>query len=247
MGRRRIERDKLPRHIAIIMDGNGRWARERGMPRIAGHKAGVKAVREVVSACGELGIEFLTLYTFSSENWKRPQSEVQALMGYLEEYMVREREKLDRNNVRLKVIGRLEGLPERVRERIRETEDLLKDNDGLTLVLAINYGGRWEIVDAVRRISEDVINGRLDPEGIDEGLFSRYLYDPEIPDPDLLIRTGGEMRVSNFLLWQIAYTELYITNVYWPDFRKRHLIEAILDYQRRERRFGGVRWEGSSL
>ena len=247
MARRRIERDKLPRHIAIIMDGNGRWARERGMPRIAGHKAGVKAVREVVSACGELGIEFLTLYAFSSENWKRPQSEVQALMGYLEEYMVKEREKLDRNNVRLKVIGRLGGLPERVRERIQETEDLLKDNDGLTLVLAINYGGRWEIVDAVRRISEDVVKGRLNPEGIDEELFSSYLYDPEVPDPDLLIRTGGEMRVSNFLLWQIAYTELYITNIYWPDFRKKHLIEAILDYQRRERRFGGIRWGGSSL
>lgn len=229
------------------MDGNGRWAKERGMPRIAGHRAGIKAVRETVSACGELGIKYLTLYTFSSENWKRPPSEIQALMGYLEEYMVKEREELDKNNVRLKVIGRLDGLPEGARTRILETEEFLRDNDGLTLVLAINYGGRWEIVDAVKRISEDAIRGRISLEGIDETVFSRYLYDPEIPDPDLLIRTGGEMRISNFLLWQIAYTELWITDIYWPDFRKEHLIEAIADYQRRERRFGGIRWERSSL
>jgi len=235
-----LDPQRLPRHIAIIMDGNGRWARKRHLPRVEGHKAAVRAVREVVETCGKLGVEVLTLYTFSTENWKRPKSEVGTLMALLKEQLRREAQELNKNNVQLRAIGEIDELPPDVAEELRRAIELTKDNTGLKLVLAVNYGGRREIARAARRLAEAALKGQIDPSRIDEDLFSKYLYDPDLPDPDLLIRTSGEMRVSNFLLWQIAYTELYITPVLWPDFRKEHLLEAILEYQRRERRFGGI-------
>jgi undecaprenyl diphosphate synthase len=241
----RIERQikrkgNLPRHVAVIMDGNGRWARRRGLPRIAGHRAAIKAVRDVVKGCGSLGIGYLTLYTFSVENWKRPAREVGALMRFLRDTLRKETEELDRNNVTLGAIGRLDDLPEPVREALAVAIDALRANTGLHLILALSYGGRAEIVDAMRRIGKDIKGGRLSPGDIDDALFRSYLYAPSIPDPDLLIRTSGEMRVSNFLLWQIAYSELWVTDTLWPDFRKQQLYEAVSDYQERERRFGRV-------
>ena len=238
--KRILAKGHLPRHIAIIMDGNGRWARRRGLPRMAGHRAGIAAVREVVKGCGNLGIEYLTLYTFSVENWSRPAREVKALMIFLRQTLRKEVEELDRNRVRLRAIGRIEDLPEAVRAELARAITHLDKNRGLNLVLALSYGGRAEILDAVRSLGLDLQSGKADVQAVDADLFRSYLYAGDIPDPDLLIRTSGEMRISNFLLWQIAYSELWITEVFWPDFRRKHLYESIIDYQQRERRFGRV-------
>jgi len=235
-----LRKGGLPRHIAIIMDGNGRWARRRGLPRVAGHRAGLKAVRDTVKGCASLGVEYLTLYTFSVENWKRPAREVNALMKFLRETLKNETRELADNNVRLKVIGRTQDLPESVTDEIARAEGTLKDNTGLTLVLALSYAGRVEILDATRKIAGQVRRGKLREKDIDDDLFRSYLYTSGIPDPDLLIRTSGELRISNFLLWQIAYSELWITDTLWPAFRRKHLYQAIKEYQERERRFGRV-------
>ena len=234
------KRGNLPRHIAIIMDGNGRWARRRGLPRIAGHRKAVESVRDVVEACGELGIEVLTLYTFSVENWGRPREEVTALMGLLVETIRKEIDDLAKNNVHLVTMGHLEDLPPITRESLEYGMERTRHNTGLILNLALSYGGRREIVDAVKAIARKVLRGELQPDEIDESVISDHLYTAGLPDPDLLIRTSGEMRISNFLLWQLAYTEMYITEILWPDFRREHLYEAIRAYQHRERRFGLV-------
>ena len=233
-------RGDLPRHIAVIMDGNGRWAQRRGMPRIAGHRAGRHAVRETVRTCAELGIEALTLYTFSRENWKRPSYEVHALWRFLEEVLRTEFLELSENNVRLIASGDLPRIPSSTKRALDAAQEDLSQNTGLILNLALSYGGRDEIVRAARRFAEDVREGRMKPEEMSESLFQTYLFAPELPDPDLLIRTSGEMRLSNFLLWQAAYSEIVVTSTLWPDFRKRHLYEAIAEYQERSRRFGGV-------
>lgn len=230
----------LPRHIAVIMDGNGRWAKKRGLPRIEGHRAGRKAVREAVEGCVELGVQVLTLYTFSVENWSRPEREVSALMLFLRQTLKQEREELRKNDVRLGVIGRVSDLPKAVRKVLDETIDDLKESKGLLLNLALSYGGRAEIVDAVRKIAADARLAQTKPEEIDEKFIERRLYTAGIPDPDLLIRTSGEMRVSNFLLWQLAYSEMWVTETLWPDFRKKHLFEAVRNYQKRQRRFGRI-------
>jgi undecaprenyl diphosphate synthase len=235
-----LETGSLPRHIAIIMDGNGRWARQRRLPRIAGHREGINSVREVVRVTGELGVDVLTLYVFSAENWRRPKREIGALMQLLRETIRREIEDLMRNKVRLAVIGRLQDVAPAARQVLTDAVQATAQNTGLLLNLAINYGGRTELIDAVRGLVRDVQEGDVSPEAIDEKVFEKYLYTGQLPDPDLLIRTSGEMRISNFLLWQIAYTEIYVTDVLWPDFRREHLYQAILDYQNRERRFGGV-------
>ncbi len=234
------KRGGLPRHVAVIMDGNGRWAKQRGLPRVAGHQEGINSVRAVVEACGELGIQVLTLYTFSTENWRRPQSEVSALMRLLLQTIRKEVDELDRNNVRLMTIGHLEDLPQAARRGVLNTVRRLSKNTGLTVNLALSYGGRVEIVDAVRAIVGAALRGELRPEEIDEQTVARFLSTRDIPDPDLLIRTSGELRLSNFLLWQLAYTEIYVTDVLWPDFRKKEFFAAIEAYQRRERRFGRV-------
>jgi undecaprenyl diphosphate synthase len=229
----------LPRHVAIIMDGNGRWARKRGFPRVAGHKVGLESVRAMVKACQELGIGYLTLYAFSAENWRRPRAEVSFLMALLKTYLRREIAELHKNGVRLNAIGRLEELPTPARRELASAMDKTRDNQGLVLTLAINYGGRHEILDAARRWAQAVKAGKEKAALTDES-FSRYLYDGSLPDPDLLIRTSGEFRLSNFLLWQSAYSEIFITPVLWPDFRKPQLLAALKDYQARERRFGDV-------
>jgi undecaprenyl diphosphate synthase len=231
---------RLPRHIAMIMDGNGRWARERGLERVEGHVRGAETVRRVVEECCRLGIGQLTLYSFSSENWKRPQREVDFLMGLLRQYLVAERPEIMRQNIRFRVIGRRGELSPEVVAEIVETERLSAGNTGTTLALAVNYGSRSEIVDAVRLIAERVRDGRLDPAAIDEGTISNSLYTAGMPDPDLLIRTAGEMRVSNYLLWQISYAELWVTPVCWPDFTTDVFHAALRDYAGRERRFGGL-------
>jgi undecaprenyl diphosphate synthase len=238
MTERRLQKDRLPRHVAIIMDGNGRWAEARGLERNAGHRAGVEAVKATVRAANELGIPRLTLYSFSSENWNRPKSEVQELMRLLDQYLETEVDEVMRNGIRVQAIGRLDRLPPPVRKRLFDVIDRSKDNREMTLVFALSYGGRQEIVDAVRRILKDAEQGKLDADAVDEKTFAAYLYAPDAPDPDLLIRTGAELRVSNFLLWQIAYSEIHATSAMWPEFRKEHLVEALLDYQGRERRFG---------
>jgi len=238
MPERRLHKDRLPRHVAIIMDGNGRWAEARGLERNAGHREGVEAVKATVRAANELGIPRLTLYSFSSENWNRPKGEVQELMRLLEQYLETEMDEVMRNGIRIQAIGRLDRLPPRVRKRLDDVIERSKDNREMTLVFALSYGGRQEIVDAVRRILRDAEQGKIDAESLDDKTFTAYLYDGGSPDPDLLIRTGAELRISNFLLWQIAYAEIHATSVMWPDFRKEHLVEAILDYQSRERRFG---------
>ena len=232
------ESSKFPQHIAIIMDGNGRWAEGRGLPRLLGHRAGAHAVRHITEACCELGISALTLYAFSWENWGRPAGEIDDLMDLLKEFLDAEAATLQRNRVRLQAIGRLDELPEAVRRllarRIEETAPFTR----MTLTLALSYGGRQEIVDATRRIAERVRRGELSPEQIDERVVAEHLYLPSLPDPDLLIRTSGEQRISNFLLWQISYCELYVTPTLWPDFTKEVLLEAIAAYQHRDRRFG---------
>ena len=232
--------ERIPVHIAIIMDGNGRWAALRNKPRTYGHEAGVKAVRRVVEACGEIGVKYLTLYTFSSENWRRPRHEVSALMSLLSRTTRDALDDLLRNNVKLITTGRINGLPLERRRVITEAVERTRNNTGLVLNLALNYGGRTEILDAVRAIANAVKAGMLDINDIDEELFSSFLYTSGVPDPDLLIRTSGERRISNFLLWQTSYTELYIIETLWPDFGRRELFEAVLDYQQRERRFGRV-------
>jgi len=231
---------RLPRHVAAIMDGNGRWATQRGLPRVAGHSEGVSSVRNTVRTAGELGVEFLTLYAFSSENWQRPRQEVSTLMSLLERSIDRELPELMARNVRFRVIGRPNGVPDTVRRRIGHVVDTTSRNTGLTLIMAFNYGGRDELVDGCRALAREVAAGRLRPEDIDEVRLSRALYTDGVPDPDLLIRTGGEMRVSNFLLWQIAYTELWVTPTLWPDFGARDLCVAIAEFQQRDRRFGRV-------
>ena len=233
-----IDHNKLPRHIAIIMDGNGRWARKKNLSRISGHLKGVDAVKEVVTACRELGIKILTLYAFSIENWKRPAEEVMALMKLLREYLIKESEEMIQNNIRLNAIGRLEDLPPDVQDVLKETMKKTEKNDGMILNLALSYGGRSEILHAIQGILSDFEKGRIQSEEMNIQRFSQYLWTKGLPDPDLLIRTSGELRVSNFLLWQIAYTELYVTETLWPDFDRGELLKAIADYQSRERRFG---------
>ena len=220
------------------MDGNGRWAEARGLSRIEGHRQGLESVRATVRAAHELGVQTLTLYAFSLENWNRPKTEVDELMRLLERYIDAELAEVHRNGIRVRSIGRLDRLPASVYEKLRQAQELTRVNREMQLVFAISYGARAEIVDAAKRLLHDAEMGKVDPERLDEKTFSAYLYDPEIADPDLLIRTGGESRVSNFLLWQIAYTEFYVSEVRWPDFRKSHLVEAIIDYQGRERRYG---------
>lgn len=231
---------RLPLHMAIIMDGNGRWAKKRHLPRVAGHNEGVKSVRAVVEAAGDLGIKVLTLYTFSKENWYRPRQEVSALMKLLVSTLRKEIDELDENNVVLKAIGNIEDMPEAAYDEILFGIERTKHNTGLILNLALSYSGRQEIVDAVREIAQKVKAGLIQPEEIGEQVFAAHLHSYDLPDPDLLIRTSGESRISNFLLWQLAYTEIYVTNTLWPDFKKQELYEAILNYLNRERRFGRV-------
>lgn len=229
---------EIPRHIAIIMDGNGRWAKMQGKSRVFGHRAGVKSVRDIMEVCGQIGVKFLTLYTFSTENWKRPKSEVGVLMQLLIKSLKGETKELHKNDVRLVSTGDMSALPKPVRQELEESIEKLSGNKRLTLNLALNYSGRWDIVNAVKNISKDVITSGLNPDNINEDVFSRYLATAEIPDPELMIRTGGEFRISNFLLWQLAYTEIYIDKEYWPAYRRENLYEAIRSYQKRERRFG---------
>jgi undecaprenyl diphosphate synthase len=235
-----IDSTRLPQHIAVIMDGNGRWARKRGLPRVAGHRAGIKSVREILETSAQLGLEFLTLYAFSAENWQRPPSEVSYLMGLIEEYVFKELNTLTENNIRFRVLGRMYDLAPSVRKKLDEAIGRTAGNTGLNFNVALNYGGRGEIVDAVKNLARLCLSGSLDPDVIDEQMVSANLYTSDQPDPDLLIRTSGELRISNFLLWQLAYSEIVITPVLWPDFRKEHFFQSIITYQGRERRFGKV-------
>lgn len=235
-----IDRNTVPKHIAVIMDGNGRWAKKHGKPRIFGHKNGVKAVRETTEAAAEIGVEYLTLYAFSTENWKRPKLEVDALMSLLVETIGKEVKTLNKNNIRLQAIGDIDKLPSRSRKALEKGIAQTADNTQMTLILALNYSAKWEIIEAARSLAQEVKAGKLEPEDIDERVFSAALSTRGLPDPELLIRTSGESRISNFLLWQIAYAELYFTPLYWPEFRKEHFFTAVLDYQSRERRFGMI-------
>ncbi|MBI3252975.1 MAG: isoprenyl transferase [Candidatus Omnitrophica bacterium] len=235
--------NKIPRHIAIIMDGNGRWARERGLPRAAGHRAGVKTVREIVKASLDLGVPVLTLYAFSQENWKRPKEEVSLLMELLDYFLNKEIDRLKKEGVRVRTIGRIEALPERTLKKVKAAMEATRHNDKLILNVALNYGARTEILDAVNQIVEKARAGGvpgMNGSGLTEEVFSNYLYTKGLPDPDLLIRTSGEMRLSNFLLWQLSYAEIYITKKYWPDFAREDYLKAIREYQRRDRRFGDI-------
>ena len=233
-----MEQRKLPKHIAIIMDGNGRWATLQGLPRVLGHRAGVETVRRIVEASSEIGIRALTLYAFSSENWDRPSNEIGDLMHLLDEFIELELPTMRKNSIRLRAIGRLHLLPETTLVRLQRAIQETAQHDGLTLTLALSYGGRQEIVDACRRVAAEVKAGAVEPQQIDESTLASHLYAPDLPDPDLLIRTSGEQRISNFLLWQISYTELYLTQKLWPDFSKQDLLDAVEEYERRERRFG---------
>ena len=235
-----IGNGNIPAHIAIIMDGNGRWAQKRGLPRIAGHNEGVESVRDTVEACGQLGVKFLTLYAFSTENWKRPKDEVSLLMRLLMRALRDETDKLYNNNVRVLTIGDTASLPQEVQNELRDAIDKTKQNSGLNLILALSYSGRWDITNAIKAIAADVKAGTVDPQTVDEKTVSRYLSTKDVPDPDLLVRTSGELRVSNFLLWQLAYSEIFISDCFWPDFRRGELYKAIADYQKRERRYGMV-------
>ncbi|RMG40837.1 MAG: isoprenyl transferase [Planctomycetota bacterium] len=232
--------EQLPRHVAVIMDGNGRWARRRSLPRIEGHRRGVRSVRAVVEECARLRLEQLTLYCFSSENWKRPREEQDLLMDLLVQYLISERDEIMRQNIRFRTIGRIQELPRRVQREIACTTTLSRDNTGMTLCLALNYGSRCEIVDAVRRIAGQIRAGQLEPAQIDEATVAANLYTADMPDPDLVIRTAGEMRLSNYLLWQISYAELWVTRDCWPDFGIEHLHRALIDYAGRTRRYGGL-------
>ncbi len=232
--------DSVPRHVAIILDGNGRWAKQRGLSRIFGHEEGARAVRQSVEGCGELGVEFLTLYAFSQENWRRPKLEVSALMTLLQKFLRDTTPELHERNVRLQAIGRLNELPASCQQQLEKSMASTASNTGLTLILALSYSGRVEVIDAVKSIVQAIKEGQIDDTMIDADLFSRHLYTHRYPDPDLLIRTSGEMRLSNFLLWQLSYTEIYFTKTLWPDFRKEDLLEAIRDYSNRQRRYGSL-------
>lgn len=229
-----------PGHVAIIMDGNGRWAKQRFMPRVAGHRAGMNTVRMAVRTSGELHIDYLTLYAFSTENWTRPRAEVNALMDLLLKYLKIEADDLDRNNVRLRTVGRTNQLPQQVQDALSETEERLDRNDGLTLILALSYSGKAELLDAVKKMVADAASGSITPDSVNDKMFRNYMYLPEAPDPDLMIRTSGEMRISNFYLWQLAYAELAVTSTLWPDFSREQYLKLILDYCMRDRRYGGV-------
>lgn len=231
---------EIPRHIAIIMDGNGRWAKDRGKPRREGHRVGAASVEAALETCGEIGVEYLTLYAFSAENWKRPETEITALMGLMTHFLKEKTPKLMANNIRLQVIGQIDRLPESNRAALEKTIAKTVNNDGLTLVVALSYGSREEIVEATRKLMEKAVAGEVDPVKLDNELFAQHLDTAGISDPDLLIRTSGEFRISNFLLWQISYAEIVITNTFWPDFRRQHLLDAIGEYQSRQRRFGGI-------
>lgn len=233
-----LDRDRLPKHIAIIMDGNGRWAKERSQDRVYGHHEGVISVRDIVNTCGELGIGYLTLYAFSTENWNRPQEEVNALMELLVNTIRKEAEELKKNNVRLHVIGDFDSLPAICQQELNEAKEMTAANTGLNLILALSYSSRWEIMHAAKKFAQDVKDGKLQAEQLTDEVFHQYLTTAAFPDPELMIRTSGEYRISNYLLYQLAYAELYFTPTHWPDFRKQNLYEALLDYQQRERRFG---------
>ena len=235
-----IDKDNIPKHIAIIMDGNGRWAKKRKLPRTMGHKAGVETIRRVIKESHALGIKYLTLYAFSTENWRRPDDEVSALMKLLVEYLRNELAELNRNDVVIKILGDIKRLPKDAQKEILEAIETTKNNKGIVLNIAFNYGGRDEIIRAVKLVSKEVAKGNINIEDIDENIFEKYLYTSDIPDPDLIIRPSGEQRISNFLLWQCAYSEFWYSNVCWPDFTEKHLHEAIYDYQHRDRRYGGV-------
>jgi undecaprenyl diphosphate synthase len=235
-----LDLGRLPRHVAVIMDGNGRWARQRRLPRVEGHRAGIAAVRATVETAARLELEALTLYAFSTENWKRPRLEVAALMALLKEYIRRELKTLLSNDIRFRVVGRMDGLEPSVQRALERALEATADCRGMVFNIALNYSGRVEIADAARALAEDVRAGRLDPSQVDEAAIASRLYTAGQPDPDLLIRTSGELRISNFLLWQIAYAEIHVTPVLWPDFRCRHFLESLLEYQKRERRYGGV-------
>ena len=230
----------IPQHVAIIMDGNGRWAKARGLPRIKGHEHGADAVRECVEGCGELKIEYLTLYAFSAENWQRPKTEVFALMRLLEKFLKEKTPELLEKNVRLQAIGRLTDLPASCQKQLHDSIERTSRNDGLTLILALSYGGRLEIIDGIKSLLREINAGHIDEAMIDVEMFSKHLYTRYYPDPDLLIRTSGEMRISNFLLWQLSYTEMYVTQTLWPDFTRKDLFEAVEEFSRRQRRYGGV-------
>jgi undecaprenyl diphosphate synthase len=234
----RIDKNKMPRHIAIIMDGNGRWAQEKGEDRLYGHFHGVESVRNIVEGCAELGIEYLTLYAFSTENWDRPEYEVTGLMELLVDTIRKEVETLNKNNIKLHVIGDMQMLPQYARQELNEALELTSANTGLNLVMALSYSSRWELVNAVQQIAKDVASGKINAEEVHQDTLQQYLLTSAFPDPELMIRTSGEYRISNFLLFQLAYAELYFTNVRWPDFRKENLYEAIIDFQGRQRRFG---------
>ena len=236
--RYQINIKKLPHHVAVIMDGNGRWAKQRGLERNMGHQEGVKAVREVIECAAELGLKYLTLYTFSKENWSRPDEEVSALMDLMAQALNNETGNLVKNNIRLRVIGDIEQLDNKIRKKLLDTIELTSKLTGLNLIVALSYSSRWEIFQAARKFAVDVKNGKINPDSENENIFGKYLSTAGIPDPELMIRTSGEMRISNFLLWQMAYTELYFTEVLWPDFRKENFYEAIINFQKRERRFG---------
>ena len=240
MSTEELDLDNIPNHIAIIMDGNGRWAKEKGLPRIAGHREGINSVRDITRICGEIGVKYLTLYTFSTENWNRPKKEVNALMNLLLSTIKMEVKELHKNNVKFSTIGDLSFLPKNTENGLKEGMDLTRNNTGLNLILALNYGSRKEIIDSVIEIANKVKSGEIDSNLINETLFSSFLYTKNYPDPDFLIRTSGELRISNFLLWQCAYTEMYLTNTYWPSFREEDLFKAILDFQNRERRYGKI-------
>lgn len=235
-----VDKNNIPQHIAIVMDGNGRWAKKRGLQRIMGHRNGVKAVREAAEIATELGVKYLTLYAFSTENWMRPQSEIDSLMSLLVNAIEDEEPTLLKNNIRLSSIGDLNALPKEVANKFNKVVQNTSKNTGLVLIIALSYSGRWEIADAAKRMCEDAVAGKLKIEEVNENCLSNYLQSSDTPDPDLFIRTGGDLRVSNFLLWEIAYTEFYFLDTLWPDFRKQHFIEAVLDFQKRERRFGKV-------
>ncbi len=234
----KIDRDRLPRHIAIIMDGNGRWARKRHLPRVMGHRVGVKSVEKIVTQCRKLGIEALTLYAFSDENWNRPREEIDTLMKILKRFLRKELNRMLKENIRFNTIGKIENLPKSAIDIIKETKDKTKNNNGMILTLALSYGSRGEIIEAIKRLFSDITKGKISIDDLDDSLFRRYLFTSGLPEPDILIRTSGELRISNFLLYQIAYTELYFTNVLWPAFRENELLKAILSFQQRKRRFG---------
>ncbi len=231
----------IPNHIAIIMDGNGRWAKDKGNIRLFGHKEGVESVRDITESCAQLGVNHLTLYAFSTENWNRPSDEVNGLMKLLVNSLKKEADRLHKNNIKLTSIGQITRLPKSCQSQLQEVIELTKDNDRLELCLALSYSGRWDITEAVKKVAQDVADGKVSPDEVSDELIGSYLSTADIPDPDLIIRTSGEYRISNFLLWQLAYSELYITKTYWPDFRRKELYQAIFSYQKRDRRYGNVK------